>query len=185
MKIVCRTSNRLFVGLPLCKSSVYKSGGTIGRNLRSFEPGRNPDYMELNQQFTIDVVGRGQVINMFPNFLKPWVQSLKEQTLSYNLRRIVGRLVSNVSANLKRAIGHVGPMIKHHLEQEAAHGAEWQDKPVSGLFHEIYILANRWLRRIILSAGFWRTPRSIIATSRTWRFAFSPLISPRSTPHPM
>ncbi|KAF9559724.1 cytochrome P450 [Agrocybe pediades] len=92
MKIVCRTSNRLFVGLPLC---------------------RNPDYMELNQQFTIDVVGRGQIINMFPNILKP----------------IVGRLVTNVSANLKRAIGHVGPMIKHQLEQDAQQGSDWQDKP--------------------------------------------------------
>ncbi|KZT64524.1 cytochrome P450 [Daedalea quercina L-15889] len=50
MDIVCRTSNRLFVGLPLC---------------------RNEDYGQLNKQFTIDVFAGAQIINMFPNFFKP------------------------------------------------------------------------------------------------------------------
>lgn len=33
--------------------------------------GRDPDYLDLNVTFTIDVVTKGQIINMFPNFLKP------------------------------------------------------------------------------------------------------------------
>lgn len=50
MKIVCRTSNRLFVGLPLC---------------------RNSDYCSLNIDFTIDVIKAAHIINLFPNILKP------------------------------------------------------------------------------------------------------------------
>ncbi|KAF8905861.1 hypothetical protein CPB84DRAFT_569930 [Gymnopilus junonius] len=50
MKIVCRTTNRVFVGLPLC---------------------RDPDFQELNEQFTIDVFIGAQIINLFPEFLKP------------------------------------------------------------------------------------------------------------------
>ncbi|TFK43278.1 cytochrome P450 [Crucibulum laeve] len=52
MHIVCRTSNRLFVGLPLC---------------------RDPDYRALNEQFTIDVVKGSKIINLFPKILKPVV----------------------------------------------------------------------------------------------------------------
>ncbi|KAH7908171.1 cytochrome P450 [Hygrophoropsis aurantiaca] len=52
MQIVCRTSNRLFVGLPLC---------------------RDPDWRALNIQFTIDVVKGGAVINLFPRFMSPLV----------------------------------------------------------------------------------------------------------------
>ncbi|KAJ6627498.1 cytochrome P450 [Mycena sp. CBHHK59/15] len=50
MQIVCRTSNRLFVGLPLC---------------------REPDYIKLNVDFAMDVIISGQFINMLPAFLRP------------------------------------------------------------------------------------------------------------------
>jgi cytochrome P450 len=92
MKIVCRTSNRLFVGLPLC---------------------RDPDYRQLNEQFTIDVILGAGLINMFPRVLKP----------------IVGRLLTKVPANIKRAISHVRPLIEAQLEQEKQFGKDWPDKP--------------------------------------------------------
>ncbi|KAJ7137551.1 cytochrome P450 [Mycena crocata] len=50
MKIVARTSNRLFVGLPLC---------------------RNPDYLTLNIDYTVGVVIRGILISFVPDILKP------------------------------------------------------------------------------------------------------------------
>ncbi|KAJ6613700.1 cytochrome P450 [Mycena sp. CBHHK59/15] len=50
MDIVCRTSNRLFVGLPLSKS---------------------PEYQQLNIHYTIDVVVGGQLIRMLPPILRP------------------------------------------------------------------------------------------------------------------
>ncbi|KAJ3514885.1 hypothetical protein NLJ89_g2106 [Agrocybe chaxingu] len=52
MHIVCRTSNRLFVGLPLCRS---------------------PEYQTLNEQFTIHVFQDALKISMFPRFLRPFV----------------------------------------------------------------------------------------------------------------
>ncbi|KXN83236.1 Ent-kaurene oxidase [Leucoagaricus sp. SymC.cos] len=52
MHIVCRTSNRFFVGLPLC---------------------RDPGYRSLNETFAIDVAVSARIINRFPDFLKPLV----------------------------------------------------------------------------------------------------------------
>jgi len=50
MTIVARTTNRVFVGLPVC---------------------RNQDYMKLVIQYTIDVAVRGQLINILPSVLRP------------------------------------------------------------------------------------------------------------------
>ncbi|KAF5315413.1 hypothetical protein D9619_007343 [Psilocybe cf. subviscida] len=55
MHIVARTSNRLFVGLPLC---------------------RNPEYRKLNETFAMEVVRSAQIINRFPKILKPLVGGL-------------------------------------------------------------------------------------------------------------
>ncbi|KAF9255979.1 cytochrome P450 [Marasmius fiardii PR-910] len=52
LNIVCRTTNRLFVGLPLC---------------------RNEDWMDLNIFFTVNVFARASVINLFPPYLQPFV----------------------------------------------------------------------------------------------------------------
>ncbi|PBK82225.1 cytochrome P450 [Armillaria gallica] len=50
IQIVCRASNRMFVGLPLCRSQ---------------------DYIKLNINFTINVFACAHIINLFPSFLKP------------------------------------------------------------------------------------------------------------------
>ncbi|KAI3621172.1 cytochrome p450 [Moniliophthora roreri] len=49
MNIVARTSNRVYVGLPLC---------------------RNAEYININKYFTVQVVISAQIINLFPSFLK-------------------------------------------------------------------------------------------------------------------
>ena len=59
--IVCRTVNRLLVGLPLCKYHPYSTAALILLSI-----GRDPDYRSLNEQFTIDLVVSGSIINMFP-----------------------------------------------------------------------------------------------------------------------
>ncbi|KAF9067174.1 cytochrome P450, partial [Rhodocollybia butyracea] len=53
MEIVSRTSNRYFVGLPLC---------------------RNPDYVNLNIHFTIDAFAGANTLRRYPGFLKPIVR---------------------------------------------------------------------------------------------------------------
>ncbi|PPQ77970.1 hypothetical protein CVT26_005275 [Gymnopilus dilepis] len=92
MKVVCRTSNRLFVGLPLC---------------------RDPDYRQLNEQFTIDVMVGARIINAFPKFLRP----------------IVGQVLTKVPASIKRAVNHLRPLIEEQLAQEEKYGKDWPDKP--------------------------------------------------------
>ncbi|KAK1217072.1 hypothetical protein PQX77_020283 [Marasmius sp. AFHP31] len=54
-QIICRASNRFFLGLPLC---------------------RDPDFVDLNVKFTIYVVVSGFFISLFPNFLKPIVGNI-------------------------------------------------------------------------------------------------------------
>ncbi|KAF8844252.1 cytochrome P450 [Paxillus ammoniavirescens] len=51
-KIICRSGNRMFVGLPLC---------------------RNPDWIHLTTRFTLDVVKGGIIIGLFPKVLAPLV----------------------------------------------------------------------------------------------------------------
>ncbi|KAF8209541.1 cytochrome P450 [Mycena galopus ATCC 62051] len=55
MAVVARVSNRLFVGLPLC---------------------RNQTYLWNNVQFALDVIRSGQRVAFFPSFLRPLVSSL-------------------------------------------------------------------------------------------------------------
>ncbi|KAH9477540.1 Cytochrome P450 monooxygenase 71 [Psilocybe cubensis] len=90
MHIVCRTSNRLFVGLPLC---------------------RQPDYVKLNEQFTVNVVLRGNVIRMFPPFIRP----------------IMGRLLSTVSSDTKLAVSHLQPYIEKQVDCIQAGGVPQND----------------------------------------------------------
>ncbi|KIJ12301.1 hypothetical protein PAXINDRAFT_14916 [Paxillus involutus ATCC 200175] len=51
-KVVCRTSNRILVGLPLC---------------------RDPDWVDLTMRFAVDVVKGGFIIGFFPKVLAPFV----------------------------------------------------------------------------------------------------------------
>ncbi|KAJ7445901.1 cytochrome P450 [Mycena latifolia] len=50
MQVVARTSNRLFVGLPLC---------------------REQEYLDLNITYTVTIFTRGQIISLLPWFLRP------------------------------------------------------------------------------------------------------------------
>ena len=74
MEVVCRTSNRLFVGLPLCES---RDCACCSRRtefaISSPSTGRNRDYVELNKRFTFDIFVGGQIIRLFPDILKPYV----------------------------------------------------------------------------------------------------------------
>jgi hypothetical protein len=52
---ICRTSNRLFVGLPLC---------------------RDKHFTKISREFSMTVVQSGLLINLFPAFLKPYELSI-------------------------------------------------------------------------------------------------------------
>ena len=65
MKIVCRASNRMFVGLPLCTWLL-----SLEYYLLNFV-GRDSDFVDLNVRYTIDVVKTATIRRMCPDFLKP------------------------------------------------------------------------------------------------------------------
>ncbi|KIL65456.1 hypothetical protein M378DRAFT_162080 [Amanita muscaria Koide BX008] len=92
MDIVCRASNRMLVGLPLC---------------------RDPDWIDLNKQFTIDLVTSAIVLGLFPDGLKPFVAPL----------------LRSIPRAVKRGIKHLKPLIEERLEQTALHGKHWSEKP--------------------------------------------------------
>ncbi|KAJ7930492.1 cytochrome P450 [Mycena leptocephala] len=90
--IGARTSNRLFVGLPLC---------------------RNQEYLELNIDFAVSVIVRGQIISSFPDILKP----------------IFGPPLSKRKSALRQVLKFLKVMIDERLEKENQYGQDWPERP--------------------------------------------------------
>ncbi|EJD07780.1 cytochrome P450 [Fomitiporia mediterranea MF3/22] len=84
MQVVGRASNRVFVGLPLC---------------------RNKDYLELNVRFTIDVIKAAQIIRMFPVFMKGIVGELLT-SVPASTRRGIKHLAPIIEYRLKQMEEH-------------------------------------------------------------------------------
>ncbi|KIJ13823.1 hypothetical protein PAXINDRAFT_170142 [Paxillus involutus ATCC 200175] len=91
-KVVCRTSNRIFVGLPLC---------------------RDPDWIDLNERFALDVVKGGLIIGFFPKVLAP----------------LVARFMTSVPGSTRRGMKLLGPMIEERRKHIEEYGKDWADKP--------------------------------------------------------
>ncbi|KAJ7065402.1 cytochrome P450 [Mycena amicta] len=84
MQVIARTSNRMFVGLPLC---------------------RNQDYLALNIGVAMDVVVKAQLINFLPAFLRPTLGPLIS-SLKSNMRRASKHLTPLVAERLKLVEEH-------------------------------------------------------------------------------
>ncbi|KAJ7060733.1 cytochrome P450 [Mycena amicta] len=83
MKVVSRTTMRLFAGLPLC---------------------RDPDFLKLSIDYTISVVSRAQIIALFPEFMKPFIApifSSKNSSLRYALKFLGPLLQERLEAEKK------------------------------------------------------------------------------------
>ncbi|KAJ7284516.1 cytochrome P450 [Mycena rebaudengoi] len=87
IQIVTRTTNRLFVGLPLC---------------------RDPDYINLNVNYAMDVIIAGQIINLMP---------------------LLGPLVSPRKRFLRRADKHITPVVTERVRKEQELGPNYADRP--------------------------------------------------------
>ncbi|KAJ6534180.1 cytochrome P450 [Mycena capillaripes] len=92
MQVLARTSNRLFVGLPLC---------------------REPEYLQLNIDYTVTVFTRGQFISLIPDFLKP----------------IFAPLFSTRKSSLHHALKFLGPLLDERLKNENQFGNDWPGRP--------------------------------------------------------
>ncbi|KAG2085392.1 cytochrome P450 [Suillus discolor] len=79
MKAMCRVSNRLFVGLPLCRS---------------------PEFEALQHQFALQVLLRATLLNFFPKFAHPIIGRLLTNTPS-SIRRCMALLEPIVRKRLQ------------------------------------------------------------------------------------
>ncbi|KAJ8081980.1 hypothetical protein PM082_007826 [Marasmius tenuissimus] len=104
--IVVRATNRLLVGLPLC---------------------RNKDWCKLNVQFTVEVNRDSLLISLFPRFLHP----------------IVGPLISTWKANMGRAMGHLGEIVKERIRMTEA-GEERPNDGVTWLVDMNNQIGKEW-----------------------------------------
>ncbi|KAK7682140.1 hypothetical protein QCA50_014726 [Cerrena zonata] len=90
--IVSRTSNRIFVGAPVC---------------------RNPDWVQLNIDFTVQVATAAIILNVIPKFLHP----------------IAGRFLTVVKKSVDRGVRHLEPVIKERYRMMEQLGPEYEGKP--------------------------------------------------------
>ncbi|KAL4070778.1 cytochrome P450 [Scleroderma citrinum] len=79
MKVTCRTSNRIFVGLPICQSAEFE---------------------ELQSKFALQVMTRASLMNLFPTLLHPLIGRLLTNTPS-SLRRCMALLKPIVDERLR------------------------------------------------------------------------------------
>ncbi|KAN0100066.1 Cytochrome P450 [Tylopilus felleus] len=139
--IVCRASNRSFVGLPLC---------------------RDPDYIALNIQFTINVLTGGLAIGFFPKFLKP----------------TAARFITNIPKNTRRGVGHLRPLIEERRKHLNEYGKDWTDRPddlLSWLMDEVPNVTAESLTKRLLSVNFAAIHTSAnVFTNALYNFAANP-----------
>ncbi|KAF8997366.1 cytochrome P450 [Cyathus striatus] len=91
-EVVCRCMNRVYVGIPLC---------------------RNKDYIELNIQYTVDVVTSAIALSVLPKFLKP----------------IAAFFISPIKSSTARAVQHLGKLIQERMEMDEVNGMNWPGRP--------------------------------------------------------
>ncbi|TBU45343.1 cytochrome P450 [Dichomitus squalens] len=137
LKIVARTSNRVFVGSPLCEYGPKDSHGASGQNwmivqlcfdvrlgclmfttpgyFTELRPitGLSEDYNDTSAQFAVEIVKAGTALFLFPDILKP----------------LAAPFVSKVKQTTKRALHHLRPIIQERRTAMHQQGKEWLDKP--------------------------------------------------------
>ena len=130
-QIVCRTSHRIFVGLPLCG---YYLKHCFCQAYTSDYKGRNPDWIALNIKFPTVVMKAAFIINLFPNFLKPWVLVCflvgNWSAILVKDQRIIGRLLKPVDVQIQSGMRHLAPITEERQRRIREYGKEWEDKPV-------------------------------------------------------
>ncbi|KAI6100624.1 cytochrome P450 [Pisolithus sp. B1] len=78
-KVVCRASNRVFVGFPLCRDS---------------------DWIELSTQLTNAIIKEGLLLSLFPNFVMPLAAKFATKTVN-RIKRGARHLAPIITERLK------------------------------------------------------------------------------------
>ncbi|TFK66492.1 cytochrome P450 [Pluteus cervinus] len=92
-QVICRANNRVFVGLPFC---------------------RDPEYLDLNINYTMTAVKAGNVLAHIPVFLRPFVS----------------KIMSSAESSKQLSMRLLGPMIQERLEKFESYGnIHYPDRP--------------------------------------------------------
>lgn len=92
LKIISQTSNRMFVGLPHC---------------------RNREYLQIQEDWTVQLFVGAMFLHMVPTFLK----------------RLVGSMLPKIKSSMRKAERILGPTILERIEKDAKSGPEWEGRP--------------------------------------------------------
>ncbi|OBZ73434.1 Ent-kaurene oxidase [Grifola frondosa] len=183
MQVICRTTNRIFVGLPSVCTHAFSLIEVLV--ITGDFSGRNPDYSALNVQFTIDVAKGAMIIKLFPNILRPYVTTfggcaflfgslyhvLFPTVLRHLLTQadaIAARLFTNVNASMSRGVRHLEGMILERYRAMEEFGDEWPDKPVCTHSPPSSLRAD-WLMDV--AQGEERTVRALVLRILAANFA--------------
>ena len=130
--MICRATNRIFVGVPLC---------------------RDYDYQTLNLTFAINVMKYGLIIGLFPEPLKPCVVSSFRLPFTEARFSIVSRMLSNLPSQIQQQIEFIRPMVEERFAKMEEYGDDWDDKPVCQTFKSGMSLITRLIHRTICLCG--------------------------------
>ncbi|KAH0838159.1 cytochrome P450 [Lanmaoa asiatica] len=97
MKATCRTSNRVFVGLPICKSRFMPPQ----RGYSAPSVGQSTEFADVQSKFALQIILRASLVNFFPQLMHP----------------IIGRLLTNTPSSLKRCMALLQPVVEERLKQ--------------------------------------------------------------------
>ncbi|KAF7378404.1 Cytochrome P450 monooxygenase 51 [Mycena sanguinolenta] len=89
LPIVTRVSNRVFIGL-LC---------------------RDPDYIKLTTQYTLNVSSNAQWLHVTPSFLRP----------------LAARLFGHLEPATRAAMKHLRPILQHRIAMDDKYGPDWPE----------------------------------------------------------
>ena len=120
-RMVCRTTNRVFVGVPPCPRSFSCSLDRLICATVIFILDRNRDYQHLNLTYATNVVIFATVIRFCPKPLK--LCAVETHT------SIVARMLSNLLSKTRQEIEFIRPMVEERFAKMEEFGEDW-DMPV-------------------------------------------------------
>lgn len=109
--VISRTSNRVFIGLPLC---TCRRACPADATLTAPAAGRDPGYLDVSINSTLDFGAALRFLAIFPPALKPYA----------------AKFISSVDRCVAQSLAHLGPTIEDRIRHVREFGDAWADKPV-------------------------------------------------------
>jgi hypothetical protein len=153
--VICRSTNRIFVGAPLCSRSLSSPSTSLTLFIFFFS-GRDRDYQDLNVSFAVHVSKLAKTIGWFPKPLKPCVVPYTRVSLSIKPHfSIVSRMFSKLPSQVQKEAEFIKPMVQERFAKMEEYGEDWDDKPVCWtIAYGVSLITITWpIYRTICSCG--------------------------------